>query len=129
MGTPDRFTRDSLCPFDDTTLSFVASTDIKNEFGVEIFVQKIIIEIVRFRRFRENHIPIVGFACYPRCVIRFVLNIEIVRLVQDKVVAQQAVVNQPVEAIEFEFYVVVKVVFAYDVLDCCSSDYFSRLEK
>ena len=61
--------------------------------------------------------------------IRSVLNVEIVRLVQDKVVAQQAVVDRPVEAIEFEFYVVVEVVVSYDVLDCCSGDHFSRLEK
>ena len=80
MGTPDRFTRGSLCPFDDTALSFVAGTDIKDEFGIEIFVQEIIIDIVRFRRFQGDHIPIVGFACHPRCVIRLVLNVEIVRL-------------------------------------------------
>ena len=85
VGTPYGLAGDSLCTFDNAALPFVAGTNIKDEFSIQIFVHEIIIDIVRFRRFREDHIPIVGFACHPRCVIRFVLNIKIMLLVQCKV--------------------------------------------
>jgi hypothetical protein len=62
-------------------------------------------------------------------IVRFVLNLEIILVMQCKVLIRQSILNRVIKPFNLELDIVVQIVFTHDMLHCCAGEKLSGFEE